>query len=1055
MKESHKIVVQKTYIDGLDTILRRRVKEEERGIVLLKGENLSLLLKGYAGSGKTTMALQMAVNISKNRRDNQEDKDFSKEHFCLYFYSGQTDAEILTSFKNFHWDKKDVRLFNVKRIKETHPFKFAFREYNFHADKWMRESPGPPMEQGNNVKGVYLIELNFQDESNNIKDVIYDLVREFNPSSDEKEWPRLIVVDSFNAILNKKEIERNDIINMRNLFLKQNFTTIFLFILEKRKETHELEQLDYYFNMVIDLDYYVDFEYLFRTIQIQKARNQEHALGKHQYKINTIEGGMTVIPSQHFILSEYKPVEFYKEEGLRFYGERIISTGTKGLDEMLWKGKEISGVFDKSATIILGEAGTKKSVLGLNFLRDGICDFKGNRKENPERVLFLSLREDFSTVIKTATKYGINLEDERFKSKDSEHFCDNVDCLIKKTFEKSGRKAFKGEDYKTLFRIEYFRPGYISPDEFVNKIRKSLSEYQLCEQCKCNCDKCYDKEKKTKKQGHLRGIKFKRVVLDDVAQFDLRFPLFAKSAILLPTLIDIFKSEGITSMFIDVLDKEEFIEGKQKLSEIVDNILILMHLSFYGKSRTGISVRRLHGGVYESDFQEVLVEEIILNGNEEKINKIEISPNFDRFVNLETKKPKHAPLEINLYQESDQHKEFNDLVKGSLRSVYEGSVKVKSFDRKDDENYHFSIYSKEDIPLTNTKVIVIDEYWVDSLIETGRLIKLTDNRYEKIFKEFVREISGVNEIRFDEFFEYKEVDAQRLEKRKQYVLPYFLNMEILCFQKKLLLKYGKKLNNGKTLIKEENYKAIKNNIFDKIKWDWDDIVEIATFISQESGEFDPFFFYGGKEHSESLNCLFLNLLGVLDNNSDIFSFDELHDNDIQEASKKILTFKKNKIKYDDEYTEFPKAVFWISWYSDFIRMIKDKKTEIGFASLPNGGISGEWYLGVVEGSVSPLVGVEAVKYISSIELDREKFKHYIGMPSRKKFLDSDVFFPWKKSPSFSGLIGIFRESKSRSQIKNYLSFRGDLEIIFRKIMTPKVDSQNDIKKYLEELKGLR
>jgi KaiC/GvpD/RAD55 family RecA-like ATPase len=1005
--------IQKTHIDGLDTLLRRGSQKEGRGIVILEGKPLSVLLKGFAGSGKTTLSLQLATSISGHPGDKND------KYYCVYFHADQTSNEIAALFNAFNWKTKLLKIY---------PNLTEYCEYKDSG--WSdKKNLGSDFDAGVYIFDLASLKHKEKEELDEIRLLIQDTI-----AVRLKRWPRLVIVDSLNIIdeYRKGVLSRENIHRFTSDSPEYKPTPIFLFTLEKTKDAVN-RNFDYFFNMVIDLDEFWDSDYYFRTIQIEKARNQEHVLGKHQYKINTTNGGMVIMPSLHYVMSEYKKQPFA--------GKEILSTGIPGLDDMLMKEKNKKGILDRSATVIVGEPGARKSPIALNFLKEGVLKGGVYKKGvfSGERVLLLSLREDESNVIKTVESYGMR----EMMTKPLDLECSSSECQLKQIFNDKNKKAYPEEEYNSLFRIEYFRPGFISPDEFVHKILRIIKEYEICQGCQRN----------NVNEAHLQKIRFKRVVLDDIAQFALRFPLLGKSSILLSTLIDIFKSEGLTSMFIDIIEKNEPYEKKQTLSEIVDNIFVVRHLSFYGKNRTGISVGRLHGGVYASDFREVCVKK------SEKGDIISVEPNFDRFVKLESGEPIHAPLEVSLYEESLPHVElpedeetysnrrdmsrlekqlfspfhmYNNLMKRSLKSVFEGHIEIKRITRNDDENYHFSILKRKDVPLTSTKVVTIDEFWVETLIHEDSakscLVELGKDRFKKdIFGE---------EGEFEKIFVYKdkrsevkESEGSQMQIRKKFLIPYFLNMQLLCFNKKRISDGLKNLNDHK------NFQILDGNRVSDLKLDWNIIESIGNSIKKEDECILSY--YGGHQHAESLNCLFLDL--VWDNKEEMLDLSKLSDN--KGAVNNITAFKRIAVESKDKGFPPKKALFWVSWFSDLIRFIREQeqsgeKSEeienICIAPLPNGGISGEWYIGILRGSVSPIVGAEAVKYISSLELDREKLTYGVGLPARRFFYDIPLQ-AWKGGPPLQELLKIFHGTHARSQVKDYIKMRDDIELKFRRL----------------------
>ncbi len=80
----------------------------------------------------------------------------------------------------------------------------------------------------------------------------------------------------------------------------------------------------------------------------------------------------------------------------------------------------------------------------------------------------------------------------------------------------------------SLLKIMYWRPGNITPEEFVDRLIREIGEVDDSDQ----------------------ESRYERVVFDEVSQLRQRFPLLARSQLFLPTLIDTFKAVGMTSLFL-------------------------------------------------------------------------------------------------------------------------------------------------------------------------------------------------------------------------------------------------------------------------------------------------------------------------------------------------------------------------------------------------------------------------------------------------------------------------------------------------------------------------
>ncbi|MDH7576611.1 MAG: ATPase domain-containing protein [Bacillota bacterium] len=124
-----------------------------------------------------------------------------------------------------------------------------------------------------------------------------------------------------------------------------------------------------------------------RTVEIIKSRGQPHVSGRHSFKI--AEEGIQV-----FSLHPLLPAP---EEG-SFAGP-LLKTGIKGLDELL-RGGLPRGV----SIAVVGEAGTGKTVLGLEYLVRGAL-------QRQEKGLFVSLEETPQKIQAHAAAFNWDLAD--------------------------------------------------------------------------------------------------------------------------------------------------------------------------------------------------------------------------------------------------------------------------------------------------------------------------------------------------------------------------------------------------------------------------------------------------------------------------------------------------------------------------------------------------------------------------------------------------------------------------------------------------------------------
>ncbi|MGH9328037.1 MAG: ATPase domain-containing protein [Terriglobia bacterium] len=131
-----------------------------------------------------------------------------------------------------------------------------------------------------------------------------------------------------------------------------------------------------------------DYRAVTRSIEIVKSRGQNYQMGRHSFRIVAGQGIQVFRRVQ-------SPRSASRERAGAFDPTRRVSTGVPGLDEIV-----NGGYFVGSTTVVAGISGVGKSVMGLQFLAEGIR--KG------ERGLMLSLDERVDQILRNARSIGID-----------------------------------------------------------------------------------------------------------------------------------------------------------------------------------------------------------------------------------------------------------------------------------------------------------------------------------------------------------------------------------------------------------------------------------------------------------------------------------------------------------------------------------------------------------------------------------------------------------------------------------------------------------------------
>lgn len=122
-----------------------------------------------------------------------------------------------------------------------------------------------------------------------------------------------------------------------------------------------------------------------RSIRVSKLRGSDYLGGRHTFRIG--RNGIEVFPRTEALLSPPR-----KES------EGRISTGFPGLDEMMH-----GGIPAGSVTLVAGPSGAGKTVIGLQFLTEGLS--------RGERCLYVSFQESERQLLDKARHFGWGLAD--------------------------------------------------------------------------------------------------------------------------------------------------------------------------------------------------------------------------------------------------------------------------------------------------------------------------------------------------------------------------------------------------------------------------------------------------------------------------------------------------------------------------------------------------------------------------------------------------------------------------------------------------------------------
>jgi hypothetical protein len=190
----------------------------------------------------------------------------------------------------------------------------------------------------------------------------------------------------------------------------------------------------------------------------------------------------------------------------------------------------------------------------------------------------------------------------------------------------------------------------------------------------------------------------------------------------------------------------------------------------------------------------------------------------------------------------------------------------------------------------------------------------------------------------------------------------------------------------------------------------------------------------------------------------------------QEMPSKLTTSQEGNAKaildakaLNAEQQEMPSdAGIYLCWYSQLRDLIKRKPSlaqELDVCALPGGGFTGDWFIGVVKGSVSLALGRQIIRMLCSQEEDYKRLVHGVGLPVSESFYKQDPkdptkFYAWPHAMDIflTDIKEIYDKAHSRAEIRHYRKFHTALSILARQLAPPDLSREpsEDEKKARED-----
>ncbi|MBN1440115.1 MAG: hypothetical protein JW929_11965 [Anaerolineales bacterium] len=822
--------------------------------------------------------------------------------------------------------------------------------------------------------------------------------------------------------------------------------------------------------------------------------------------------GIVVYPSLHHIVLKTDSTQNPRTSTDDTYAKKTFAEcfGIDDFDSVLakniFRAQQVTGRIGKQETTCLrgnvimieGDRGTLKTSIAMNFLVKGLID------ETPESVMLIRLsdvplieqRDEGEAKQKwpiLSSQISETFDWQKLAYANTESDWQNIAPINKVLIRKfclRGREDTRDHPSSALFELD-FKGGYILPEEFVQFV----------------CDVLIRRDERN---GEKAVAKIRRVVLGDVSQIGVSYPFLRESMtsgnIFLPTFVHLMRNYGISLVMVGTHSNvPEADEAVKKAATLADAVLSCRFVDVFGQRHVVISGGMTGAAEYESKLPVIRRERIPASASKEMIDCFKLEKNhLDGIVGLETASPHRPGLILHVFQEDGRlqpayNQEMAEMLRAGLsrpnRREFESEneidfgkesdaldVVVQPFNSQLSEAIHDSLDVLKDRPVNRTVLCTVDEF---------------SRKSDDVKRQFY-EITGVRDTEADtgESILVREELVDKPEGRI-YVWPYICNVLLLAYRQTWFESHT-----NMTLQKGTD------GIWAPTKWDeiWQ---AVASPESERNGEIR---FWFDQTARETLSCMVIDALiakfnvdgkyvaddpalGVRKDFLDKLLYEKtrqslwsnpgnengfnLNADDwtkelralarlLSMGHKAVRVIAAERTKDPDPYgadamnlirsktLALPaKANVYVCWYSQ-LRELVDWNAELAkdmrVCPLPGGGFRGDWYIGILKGSVSKELGREIIERLCRPEEDYKRFTRGVGLPVRKRFFEGrNRYFAWPlaigdlaqdgRSPSskngitvpVSKVFEIYDRAWSRSDIDEYTKIRSALSLMAEQI----------------------
>lgn len=498
-----------------------------------------------------------------------------------------------------------------------------------------------------------------------------------------------------------------------------------------------------------------------RTLEIIKARQAEFRLGEHSIWIidpsmlkklqsipvrgfKELKPGFVVFPSHKAppVTSPQKspPTLVRETTGLSCLDEMFGSVFAEDISPVDRK-QMIGGIFKGSTTAILGSAGSGKTLIGLAFALAGLTtDDKGQFEAFAPRI-FCSFDVNEKELLST---YG-NFRPPKSLWPECLGASENMTL----------REAWEGHRLRVIYR---------SPDNFDQNFFFWLLEREL--------------------NNDIAGIE--RIVLDGIDNVERISGTDPGFQDFLTNLTGLLKQYEVTALFTyeRSVDFTQGLLQTDHISCLADNMIVTAQISINDVNRKCVMVIKSRGQPAVSNPRELIV---LTSGIDEHLT-CRISDTFDEYSQLLRGRPEPVEIHLRLFGENKKQIEFNTKFVTELRSRYP-NICFSTFTKTDLREilWEHRGVSRAQALRSDITVVSVDEPWFHQLVLSQSEVHLTPR--ESLARLYVHgdRIDSFRKRQLESFLPH--VMLASAVRGKFYALPQYYDMGFLFYRADLLEKH--------------------------------------------------------------------------------------------------------------------------------------------------------------------------------------------------------------------------------------------------------------------------